>query len=282
MKPPDVIVSAEDLSIEYRRKGAQPRFLAVKGVTLELRAGELLVLIGESGSGKSTIARAIAGLSGAGLSGAGLSGGGWPGDHAGQICGGRLEVLSTEMRGITRSARAILTLKIGYLPQDAAERLSPLLTVAENVVEPIFVRDRHFDAWEAAEAAAAVIDAVRLPLAVMDQLPHQLSSGQRQRVALARALILEPALLIADEPTRGVDASVRDGVVDTILDLRDSHGFAAIVISSDLAVLSRMPAKVTVLQHGGVIGSGSLDALLGSSAVGYLRELSKLRAGDPG
>ena len=266
----EVIVSARDLSIEYRSKHAQPRFLAVDGVTFEIAAGEVLAIVGESGAGKSTIARAVAGL----------AGGRQSGNATPQICGGQLEVFATEMRGISRRSREDLTLRIGYLSQDAAERLSPTLTVAENVAEPIFQRDRHFDVQEASVAVAAVIDAVQLPLAIMDQFPHQLSSGQRQRIALARSLILEPPLLVADEPTRGVDAGVRDGVLDTILDLRDRQGFAAIVITSDFAVLSRTASKVAVMQHGRIIGLGPPNNLLGNADGEYLRILSYLQAKD--
>jgi ABC-type glutathione transport system ATPase component len=238
-------------------------------VTLDLAAGEMLGILGESGAGKSTFAMAVAGL-------AGRKGPGMP-----EICGGQLEVYGTRLRHVGRRKRDRLTLRIGFLRQDGAERLSPLLTVAENVAEPIYQRDRKFNSREAADAVATVIDSVRLPLGLMNRLPYQLSSGQRQRVALARALVLEPTLLVADEPTRGVDASVRDGVLDALLDLNRDRGIAAIIISSDLDVLARVTPRIAVMQHGIVIGLGDVESLTTAPESDYLKVLARTRAAMP-
>ena len=259
-----LIVSARDVSMIYRSNRERP-YLAVRGVNLEVAQGEMLGIVGESGSGKSTLALGIAGLAGSG------------GEAVPRICGGQLEVNGARLRHIGRQARDLVTLQVGFLRQDAAERLSPLLTVAENVAEPIYQRDRRFSVREAADAVATVIDAVRLPLSLMNHLPYQLSSGQRQRVALARALVLEPALLVADEPTRGVDASVRDGVLDILRDLHRNRGLTAIVVSSDLAVLSRIAPKIAVMQHGLLIGLGDIDSLTTSPENDYLKGLARSR-----
>ena len=261
-KSAGLIVSARDVSMIYR-SNRERSYLAVRGVTLEVAQGEMLGIVGESGSGKSTLALGIAGLAGTG-------GGAVP-----QICGGQLEVNGTRLRRVGRRARDLVTLRVGFLRQDAAERLSPLLTVAENVAEPIYQRDRRFSVREAADAVATVIDAVRLPLSLMNRLPYQLSSGQRQRVALARALVLEPILLIADEPTRGVDASVRDGVLDALRDLHCTRGLTAIVVSSDLVVLSRIAPKIAVMQHGILVGLGDIDSLTTSPENDYLKGLAR-------
>ncbi|MES2095014.1 MAG: dipeptide/oligopeptide/nickel ABC transporter ATP-binding protein [Actinomycetota bacterium] len=268
--PAETVVSARDLSMIYRSSHARP-YLAVRGVTLEVAAAEMLGIVGESGSGKSTLALAIAGLAGRG------------GDTVPRICGGQLEVYGTRLRHVGRRARDSLTLKVGYLRQDAAERLNPLLTVAENVSEPIYQRDRRFSPREASAAVATVIDAMRLPLSLMNHLPYQLSSGQRQRVALARSLVLEPNLLVADEPSRGVDASVRDSVLDALRDLHRNRGMTAIVISSDLAVLARIAPKIAVMQHGIIVGLGDIDSLTSAPDNDYLIGLARSRAalGDP-
>ena len=261
----DLVVSARDVSMMYRSNHARP-YLAVGGVSFEVAAGDLLGILGESGSGKSTLAFAIAGLAGSG------------GEAMPRICGGQLEVLGTRVRRIGHRSRDRLTLRVGFLRQDAAERLSPLLTVAENVAEPIYQRDRRFSVSEAADAVATVIDAVRLPLSLMNRLPYQLSSGQRQRVALARALVLEPTLLVADEPTRGVDATVRDGVLEAIRDLQRDRGITAVVISSDLAVLTRIAPRIAVMQHGIIVGLGDIDSLTRAPENDYLKGLARSRA----
>jgi peptide/nickel transport system ATP-binding protein len=262
----EVVVSARDVSIGYRSTRARS-YLAVRGVTFDLAAGEMLGIVGESGAGKSTLALAIAGL----------AGGGHRGDGTPQICGGQLEVYGTRLRHIGRRKRNRLTLRVGYLRQDAAERLNPLLTVAENVSEPISLRDRSFNSHDLTDAVATVIDSVRLPLSLMNRLPHQLSSGQRQRVALARALVLEPTLLIADEPTRGVDVNVREEVLDALRDLHRARGLSAIVISSDLAVISRIAPRIAVMQHGMVIGLGDIDSLTAAPENEYLKGLARSR-----
>ncbi len=262
------IVRARDLSIHYRSNGARSGFLAVRGVSFDIAQGEILGLVGESGSGKSTLAIAVAGLAG----NSGVN------DGVPEICGGSLEVYGTRLRGVGRHKRDRLTLRVGFLSQDAAERLSPMLTVADNVAEPIYLRDRRFNTREAAAAVATVIDALRLPLGLMNKLPYELSSGQRQRVALARALILEPTFLVADEPTRGVDASVRDGVLDSLKELQSQREFSALVVSSDLAAVSRIAHRVAVLQHGMVIGLGDMDEMLTDPLDPYLKGLARARS----
>ena len=162
-----IAVSARDLSVHYRTRDSASYTLAVSGVSFDLAESEVLGVIGESGSGKSTLALTLAAQSGQGLVDEGVA----------EICGGTAHVYGTALRGITARQRNRLTLRVGYLPQDGAVRLDPRLTVAENVAEPIYQRDRRFDQYEAADAVAALIDAVRLSLGMMNRMPHELSSG---------------------------------------------------------------------------------------------------------
>ncbi|MCU1422289.1 MAG: transporter ATP-binding protein [Microbacteriaceae bacterium] len=261
------VVVADDLSIEYRSNVAPGEFLAVRGVSFALGQGEILGLVGESGSGKSTLARAIAGLSGTGA----------PGNGVPRICGGSLSVLGRSLRHIGPHGRDRITLRVGHLAQNGAETLNSTFTVAENVAEPIYRRDRRFNTREAADAVAYLIDAVHLPLSVMDRMPWELSSGQRQRVALARALILEPVLLVADEPTRGVDAAVRDGVLEALRRLQAERDFSAIVVSSDLAVATAFGGRLAVMKDGILVGLGETEAMLDHPYDEYLKGLVRAR-----
>ncbi|MET3768793.1 ABC-type glutathione transport system ATPase component [Marisediminicola sp. UYEF4] len=259
------VITADDLSIEYRSATASSRHIAVNGVTFELRAGQVLGIIGESGSGKSTLAMALAGLADV-----------RPVDEgAPQICGGSLTVLGTPLRRLGKKARRLLTLRVGYLPQDAAQRLNPGLTVAENVAEPIFLRDRRFDQNEAGKSVATLIDAVHLPLSVLGIMTYELSSGQLQRVALARSLVLEPELLVADEPIRGVDIMVRHDVLNVIPELQAARGFSAVVVSSDLSVVEDVAERIAVLQDGVIIGLGTLKELVTAPEHPYLKGLAR-------
>lgn len=259
----DTAVAARDLSIRYRSDGVAPPYIAVRGVSFTIARGEFLGVLGESGAGKSTLARALAGQIGHSVQPEGGA----------RICGGSLTVLGTSLRRVTRRKRDRLTINIGYLPQDAAERLTPWLTVAENVAEPIYSRDRHFSGREATGAVASVIDSMRLPLTLMQKLPYELSSGQRQRVALARALVLEPQLLIADEPARGVDTKARSGVFEALTRLRAERGMAALIVSSSLSDVRGVVSRLAVMQRGVIVGLGTVDEVLDRPHHPYLKAL---------
>lgn len=261
-------VSARDLCIHYRSRNAASYHRAIDGVSFDIAPGEVLGVVGESGSGKSTLALAVACMLDRGHLNDGIP----------EICGGTLSVYGEDLRHISARHRDRLTLRVGYLAQGGALALNPRLTAAENVAEPIFQRDRRFNQREAAAAVATLIDAVHLPLTVLERVPHELSSGQRQRVALARALILEPTLLVADEPTRGIDATVRSGVLEVLSELQRARNFSALVVSSDLDVVASMTNRVAVLHRGLLIGMGPLDRLLESPSHPYLRSLAAARA----
>lgn len=261
--PPAIF--ANDLSMRYPSRRPDSQDLAVNGVSLTLEQGEVIAVVGETGSGKSTLAAAIAGAAETGDPRSPL------------IHGGTLRVLGYGIKGISDRKRDRLTLRVGYLPQDAGSLLSARLTVAENVSAPIYERDRRFNQREAGEAVATLIDSVRLPLGIMGRYPHELSRGQRQRVAIAKALILEPALLVADDPTSGIDATVRGMILDIVRDLQASRQFSAIVVASDLAEVRRITDQVLVLHRGTVVGRGQIDEVLDSPRHPYVEGLAKTR-----
>jgi ABC-type dipeptide/oligopeptide/nickel transport system ATPase component len=184
-------------------------------------------------------------------------------------------VLGTEVRGISGRRRDLLSLYVGYLPQEAGDLLSPRLTIGENVAEPIFSRDRRFDQEEAGEAVATLIDSVRLPLSTMNKYPHELSKGQRQRVAIARTMILEPKVLIADDPTAGIDVTVRSAILDIIVSLQRERGFSALVVTADLAEVRRVSSRVAVMHRGIFVGIGDLDEVLGDPRHPYVGRLAR-------
>jgi peptide/nickel transport system ATP-binding protein len=253
-----VTVLAEDLTLGYGDDD-----VAVNGVSLSIPVGGILGVVGEAGSGKSTLARAVA---------AQVLHGEKP---LPKIFGGRLEILGQDLRTISDRNRSRLTVRIGYLPQDGGSSLEPHLTIGENVSEPIYSRDRKFDRLEAGAAVATLIDAVRLPLAVMNKFPHELSRGQRQRVALARALILEPTLLVADDPTMGVDVLVRGRILTVIADLQRERAFSALVIGHDIRELRTMTEQIAVMQGGMIVGVGQVDEVLAHPLHPYVEHLAE-------
>jgi ABC-type glutathione transport system ATPase component len=265
-------VVADDVSIEYRSGRGTDAIRAVDGVSLTVRQGEILAVLGESGSGKSTFAAAVAGQLGVVGEGEGA--------HRRHIVGGELTVLGQKTRGLRPTSRKAerLTGRIGYLPQDGADRLSPDLTVGEAIAEPIYARDRRFDRKEAGLIVARLVDAVHLPLGVMRLNTWELSSGQRQRVALARALVLEPQLLVADEPARGVDVLVRQSVLEALATLQRNRQFSAVVVSSDLREARALADRVAIMAESRLVGLGTFDEVLDNPVDPYVKTLAATAA----
>jgi peptide/nickel transport system ATP-binding protein len=259
-----VLVSADDLSVGYSDRRAAPGDFAVSGVTFRIAPGEILAIAGETGSGKSTLAATVAGRSGTGAAGTAT------------ITGGALTVVGEKVRGLRRRGRDRLTLHVGYIPQDAGALLAPNLSVTETISEPIYLRDHRFDEREAQNAVASLLDAVRLPLGIMGHFPYELSRGQRQRVAIARALVLDPQLVVADDPTAGVDVLSREPIIDLLRDLRESRGLATLLISNRMTEVRRIADRVAVMSRGTFIGFGNVADVLDDPQHRHLEELGAL------
>jgi ABC-type glutathione transport system ATPase component len=254
-----------DLSVEYAAHGPSAACVALRGISLDVAHGDILGVMGESGSGKTTLARVLSGRM------AEVHGNN---DVPPRIVGGDATVLGHGMRHARRRDLAEVSFHVGLLTQDAAHTLPPTLTVVEAVTAPIFERDRNYSSRAAGARAATIIDIVHLPLSVMSKYPYELSSGQRQRVAIARALVLGPSILIADEPTAGIDATVRDAVIDLFTQLGKLADFTAVIISHDLAVLRRVTSRVAVLHEGNLVGLAPVNDLLASPPHPYVASLA--------
>ncbi|WP_375388602.1 ATP-binding cassette domain-containing protein [uncultured Amnibacterium sp.] len=253
------VVVTRDLSVGYP---GQPRFDAVRGVDLRIAPGELVGVVGETGAGKSTLARVLAGRAAR-----------RPGERGPRVVGGSVSVLGMRAERPGRIASRFLGAQVGFLPQDAGRNLPAGLTVVETVTQPLLERDRRFDRRDAGMRAAELLDAVQLPLAIMDRYPWELSAGQRQRVAIARSLILQPMLWIADEPTSSVDVATRGPVLDTLLELQAERVFSALIVSHDAAVMHRTTQRVVVLHRGVLIADGPAAQVLEDPDHPYVRGL---------
>jgi len=246
---PDVVLQADAVSVAYRVRGERGRTVqAVQDVHLTLRRGEALGLVGESGCGKSSFAHALVGLESA----------------SGEI------VLSGERLAERRTRRQARLVQIVF--QDPYASLNPRLTVGGALGEMLHVhrlRPRH----EIPERVRELIDLVGLPERVLSARPAALSGGQRQRVAIARALALEPAVLIADEPTTALDVSVQAVILDLFDELRRELGLGLLLITHNIAVVAAICDRVAVMYLGRIVEEGPTGSVLADPRHPYTRRL---------
>ncbi|ONK09700.1 ATP-binding cassette domain-containing protein [Streptomyces sp. MP131-18] len=232
--------------------------VAAWDIGFEVEPGEALGIIGESGSGKSTVMRCIAGDETA---------------TAGRIALRGVGHGAVNIRELDPPARRKLRLdQIAVVYQDPAAGLNLDVTAGGNIADPLTaagwrsyqrIRDR----------AADLLRRVEVPLSRMDDLARTFSGGMRQRVQIARALANEPPVLLLDEPTTGLDASVAAGVLDLLRTLLEETGVAAVVVSHDFGVIDMLTRRVVVMRHGRIVESGLTDQLLEDPQHPYSQQL---------
>jgi oligopeptide/dipeptide ABC transporter ATP-binding protein len=233
---------------------------AVKSVSLQINKGECLGVVGESGSGKSQTFLAAFGLTA---------------DNA--HVSGSVKFQGREVLGLPRKdLDGFRGRHVAFVFQDPLTALTPHMTVAAQMGE---VLAHHFKVTGAAARERAIewLERVRIPEAVrrLQQYPHELSGGMRQRVMIAMAMMAEPALLIADEPTTALDATVQAQVLDLIEDLRKDTQAAVAIITHDMGVIARMAQRVSVMRRGEVVETGSAEAIYSAPKAEYSRMLLK-------
>jgi peptide/nickel transport system ATP-binding protein len=221
---------------------------AVEDVSFAVARGEAFGLAGESGSGKSTIARMIVGLSAP-------SGG----------------AILFEGRDLASRGTAQERPPIQMVFQNPGSSLNPRRSIGQSIAVPLEARG--LSRAEVERRVARLIDLVQLPAEFYVRYPHELSGGQKQRVAIARALAAEPKLLVLDEPTSALDVSVQAKIIELLIDLGRSLGLAYIFISHDLSLMRNFVSRVGVLYLGRLIEAGSVRRLFEASAHPYTRSL---------
>jgi oligopeptide transport system ATP-binding protein len=239
------LLSVRSLAVTYRAPGRGPfrrgrRFNAVTGVSFDLAPGETLGIVGESGCGKSSLARGLLGL--VPVSGSVRIGG----RELVGLKGGRL-----------RGARRLMPL----VYQDPLAALDPRMTVADIIDEPLRLASPVLDAAARRRRVIAIMDKVGLDPAYANRYPHEFSGGQCQRIGIARALITEPRMVICDEPVSALDVSIRAQIVNLLMDLQAAEGLALLFIAHDLPVVRHISHRVMVMYLGRVAEYGDAEAL---------------------
>ena len=237
------LLSVRDLAVTFsvRPRGDPPwarrrPLKAVRGVSFDLGAGEALGIVGESGSGKSTLARALIGTVPA-------SGGRaiWRGE----------DLLAMAPRERHRHRR-----DIQMVFQDPLAALDPRMTAGEIIAEPLVTHEPGLRRTEVRARVAAMMERVGLLAGQLNRYPHEFSGGQCQRIGIARALIVEPRLVICDEPVSALDVSVQSQVINLLGDLRRDLGIALVFIAHDLSVVKHISDRIMVLYLGRVMEIG--------------------------
>jgi oligopeptide/dipeptide ABC transporter ATP-binding protein len=237
------LLELDGVEVTYRQAGRH--VYAVRGVSFSVDEGETVAVVGESGCGKSSTGRVVAGLR--------------------RPTAGTVRLDGEDISGhATRDVQMVF--------QHPDQSLDPRWTVEKSVCEPLD-RARRGDRQFRREAVASALQRVGLNADYLQRRPHELSGGQAQRVAIARALVAEPRLLVLDEPTASLDQSLRGQLLATLRSLQQERGLAYLFITHDLASVRRLAHRVVVMYLGSVVEDGPVDTILNEPAHPYTKAL---------
>lgn len=251
------LLAVKNLRIEYpSRHGVH---VAVKSLTFDIQAGEIVGVVGESGAGKSTVGNAVIDL---------LS-------PPGTIAAGEVYLNGEKISGLSPQAmREVRGSKIGFIFQDPMTSLNPLFTVEQQLTETIHANMQVSD-QQAYQRALSLLQQVGIPQPEnrLKQYPHQFSGGMRQRVVIAIALAGEPDLIIADEPTTALDVSIQDQILTLIRELCKQNNVGCMLVTHDMGVVSNVTDRVAVMYRGDLVEFGPTGKVLGTPQHPYTRSL---------
>ena len=250
----EVLMEVQHLSQLFSMTGKKV-FRAVDDVSFELRKGEILGLVGESGSGKSTTARCIMNISSS------------PGGH---IFYKGIDVLDKKQ---FRKNRKALQAERQMIFQDSASSLNQRMRVEDIILEPLKLSHRKPKQGSYREEAEFQLKYVGLDSSFLDRYPSELSGGQRQRVAIARALIMDPELVVADEPIASLDVSIQAQIVNLFRHLQREHGFSFLFIAHDLSMVECLCDRVGVMYHGQLVELAPCRELYSNPLHPYTKQL---------
>ena len=256
--PTAPILEIRDLQVSLPIGG--DRLHAIDGVSLDLAENEILCIVGESGSGKSMMARAIMGI--------------LPGPKV-FASGGSIRFEGQDLLAASETQlRAIRGSRIAMIFQEPMTALNPLMTIGEQIDEVLRIHTG-LDRAARRNKVIAILDDVHLPdpEAILSAYPHQLSGGQRQRAMIAMSLVLEPRVIIADEPTTALDVTTQAQILQLIKEIQRKHKTGVIFITHDFSVVAEIADRVAVMQGGSLVELGGAKAILNAPQEPYTKEL---------
>ncbi|MFB1071638.1 ABC transporter ATP-binding protein [Vibrio diabolicus] len=258
MNKKEVLMSARDLNVHFpvsrhlipsRRKIVK----AVNGIDLDVYRGETLGIVGESGCGKSTLARALLRLI--------------------EPTHGELTWKGQDMRGFSKKELSSRRREFQMVFQDPSACLNPRLTISECIAEPLLTHEPQLKRAEVEKRVIAMMDKVGLLASQRNRYPHEFSGGQCQRVGIARALILNPDLVVCDEPVSALDVSIQAQVINLLDDLKQEMGLTLVMIAHDLSVVRHISDRVMVMYLGKPMEVGRYDQVFDDAQHPYTQAL---------
>ncbi|MGI9329113.1 MAG: ABC transporter ATP-binding protein [Gammaproteobacteria bacterium] len=255
----DPVLQVDDLSVHYEVRGGgflgrgRQQLKAVQNISFELRAGETLGVVGETGCGKSSLGRAILQLV--------------------RPAGGRVVWQGRDLCGLSSKELKPIRKDLQVVFQDPLSSLNPRMTIGETIGEPLRIHEPALSAAQREEKVAAMMERVGLLPELTRRYPNEFSGGQCQRVSIARAMILQPRVIVCDEPVSALDVSIQAQICNLLRALQRDTGIAMIFITHDLSVVRYMAQRILVMYLGQLMELSSSEAFFASPLHPYSRAL---------
>jgi len=250
------ILRIKDLRVSYLTRKGEVR--AVDGVSLGLYKGEILGIAGESGSGKSTLAAAILRLV----------------KPPGIIKEGKVLYRGKDLLRLSEEEfRLYRMTKIAYVPQGSMNSLNPVMRIRDQFMDMLKDHGLKIKKKELEERLREILSSMGLKTSILDRYPHELSGGMKQRTLIALSLIMNPEILIADEPTTALDVVSQRGVMNILRDLKDQRGTSIILITHDMAVQAELSDRMAIMYAGKIVEVGPTEEIYNEPLHPYTRLL---------
>ncbi len=252
----EIVLEVKDLKKQYAIKRGlfqAPKIIkAVNGIDFKLHRGEILSIVGESGCGKSTTAKLLTGIE--------------------KATSGEIHFQGKRLMHFSKNDWSEYRKKVQIIFQDPYSSLNPRWNVGKIISEPLML-NTNLNAKQIRQKVYAIMDKVGLMPEWFERYPHQFSGGQRQRIGIARALILNPEVVVCDEPVSALDVSIQAQVLNLLLDLQEELNLTYIFISHDLGVVEHISDRILVMYFGDVVERNTTDELLSNPKHEYTKKL---------